>query len=40
MKKIKVLRTFIQTKKTLAGIVSILFVLAILFAVLNQMNPA
>ena len=40
MKKIKVLRTFIQTKKTLVGIVSILFVLAILFAVLNQMNPA
>jgi len=30
----------IQTKKTVVGIVSIFFVLAIIFAVLNQMNPA
>jgi len=40
MKKIKVLRTFVQTKKTVVGIVSIFFVLAIVFIALNQMNPA
>jgi len=40
MKKIKVLRTLIQTKKTVVGIVSIFFVLAIIFVVLNQINPA